>query len=155
MKNDIFSTVEQNNLQAYSDMIKSSDINVLDCFNRNLLIIAIVYSANEIARDLIERGIDLTHPDKNKFTPLHFCCEYENLEITELLLTKGVPVDPVEKFGNTPLWRSVFKQDYNTAESLIKHGADPKHRNLAGKSPLDFAMQRNDDKMVDILNRKK
>ena len=40
------------------------------------------------------------------------------------------------------------------ARLLMEYGADPDSKNKVGKSPLDFANTRNDEKMIVILTRK-
>ena len=76
------------------------------------------------------------------------------MNIAKILLEKGALVNTVDKWGNNPLWRTVYKCDYEMAQLLMEYGADPNSKNKVDKSPLDFANMRNDEKMVAILTRK-
>ena len=58
-----------------------------------------------------------------------------------MLLDAGAPVDPVDAWGNTPLFRAVFnaKGDPAIVRRLVSAGADPDHVNASGRSPRALA----------------
>lgn len=122
-----------------------------DEFGRNLLQEAISSCRNDIAIDLINKGIDINHQDNKGLSPLHFCTQYNNITIAELLLQKGVNVNMIDIYGNNPLWYAVFNGDYHLVKLLIKYGADAQNKNNAMRSPLDFAKQIEDTEMTTIL----
>lgn len=68
--------------------ILERNINYSNAYGRNLLQEAIVSCENTIAVDLVNKGIDINHQDKKEMTPLHFCAQYNNTTIAELLLLK-------------------------------------------------------------------
>ena len=120
-------------------------------FGRNLLQEAISSCKNGIAIDLINKGIDINHQDYKGLSPLHFCTQYNNITIAELLLQKGAKVNMIDIYGNNPLWYAVFNGDYHLVKLLIKYGANAQNKNNAMRSPLDFAKQIEDTEMTTIL----
>lgn len=100
--------------------------------------------------------IDIDHQDKMGWTPLHFCAQYNNITIAELLLQEGANVNIIDCYGNNPLWYAVFNanDDYCLVKLLVKYGADALSKNNAMRSPLDFAKQIEDTEMINILANK-
>jgi len=107
-----------------------------------------------IVQLLIDRGADVdTADDGQRWTPLHFAARDENDAIISRLLRAGAAVDPVDVFGNTPLWRSVMsaKTDLAAIRNLLRHGADPWRKNRHGKSPVDVARDAGRDDIAVLL----
>ena len=106
--------------------ILERNINYSNAYGRNLLQEAIVSCENAIAIDLVNKGIDIDHQDKMGWTPLHFCAQYNNITIAELLLQEGAKVNIIDCYGNNPLWYAVFNanDDYCLVKLLVKYGAD-------------------------------
>ena len=120
------------------------DINIKDEDSYNLLMISIFKGVKNIALFLIDKGIDLSHQDKNGQTALHHLAVFYNKEILSRIINKGVDVNIIDKFGNQPLWATVFNDKgfgvrVEMAEILIKNRANPNHRNNVGKSPLEIS----------------
>lgn len=151
--NEIFSIIRIGTYEQYEKSIAGVDI---DCFNeykQNLLQGAIAACKNDIAKDLINRNIDLNHQDSNGQAPLHYCAQYLNIEIARLLLSKNADINIEDAYGNNPLWTAVFnaRGDYRMVELFIEYNANIYHLNKARRSPLDFAKQIDDLDMVKIL----
>ena len=136
--------------------ILERNINYSNAYGRNLLQEAIVSCENAIAIDLVNKGIDIDHQDIMGWTPLHFCAQYNNITIAELLLQEGANVNIIDCYGNNPLWYAVFNanDDYCLVKLLVKYGADALSKNNAMRSPLDFAKQIEDTEMINILANK-
>ena len=124
-------------------------------YKQNLLQEAIAACKNDIAKDLINRNIDLNHQDSNGQTPLHYCAQYLNIEIARLLLSKNADINIEDAYGNNPLWTAVFnaRGDYRMVELFIEYNANIYHLNKSGRSSLDFAKQIDDTKLVQILSK--
>ena len=67
--------------------------------------------SEDIVIDLLKRGIDINKLDSNNRSPLECCCEYNRIYIAKLLLEKGANVNSIDRWGNNPLWRAVFKRN--------------------------------------------
>ena len=85
-----------------------------------------------------EDNIDLPGPEG--MTPLHIAADRGNVEFAKALLEAGAMVDPINAFGNTPLWVAMMKRrrtcpDGSMIRLLIDHGADP-NRGEGDVTPL-------------------
>lgn len=109
----------------------------------------VTYLINNVP-ELLEKG------DKKGLKPLHYCALKNDVKTAELLVKKGVNVDSVDNYGNTPLWRAVFEsrgEKYEIVIFFISLGANPTTKNNTGISPLDFANEVDDKKLIEILLR--
>jgi ankyrin repeat protein len=149
----IFQIVRLNNLDQYFSLIEKININILNEYNLNLLHEAIAYQNNDIAIDLIKRGIDLDHRDKDGKTPLHYCANYLNIIIAKYIIDNGGDLNICDNFGNNPMWVAVFNSrgNYEMVKLFMNHNANYNNKNNANKSPLDFAIQIEDEELVQIL----
>ena len=76
-------------------------------------------------------------------TPLHIAADYGNVEFAKALLDSGVDVDPINVWGNTPLWVAVMKRrrtcpDGSMIRLLLDSGADPS-RGEGNNTPLELS----------------
>lgn len=90
---------------------------------------------------LLAAGADPNARDLEGFTALHFAAQQWSVEAAQILLDRGADVDPVNKYGNSPLWTAVFnsKGRGELIELLRRKGANPLKANKAGKTPRDLA----------------
>ena len=86
--------------------------------------------------------------DDAGYTPLHIAVQERHSGIVALLLKAGADPNRTDKHGNGPLWTAVYwacRRDRTDANLeiigfLLRGGADPDHKNHAGMSPRDFAV---------------
>ncbi len=90
---------------------------------------------------MIAEGSELDLGDKLGFTPLHLAAQDFSVEAAEMLLKHGALVDPINQFGNTPLFVAVFNSRGKGAmiALLRRYGADPDKVNNHGRSPVGLA----------------
>jgi ankyrin repeat protein len=79
------------------------DINARDIDGTTPLLLAIVIEKYEMAKILIEAGVDVNIGDNEDNTPLHMVSWDGNLEIVKLLIDKGANQHLKTKKGNYPL----------------------------------------------------
>ncbi|CAL4891192.1 unnamed protein product [Urochloa decumbens] len=91
-----------------------------------------------VLRYLLQRGGDPAMPDVRGFTPLHNAAEYGHDEALRLLLSTGVPVDPLNLRG-TPLHVAAATDHDQAVKILLEHGADPNRIVHHVLSPLMLA----------------
>jgi uncharacterized protein len=107
-----------------------------------------------LVRLLIDRGAHVNAAESRQgYTALHFAARDQNTALVRTLLGAGAEPDPLDVFGDTPLWRSVMTSsgDLATIKLLIEHGADPNVRNRSGISPLSLARDTGQDDVVKLL----
>lgn len=152
-ENEIFSIVRNGPYDQYLKLITNIDINSQTEYGQNLLQEAIGANKDKIAIDLVNKRIDINHQDDKGFSSLHYCAQFSNINIAELLLKNNANINIVDSYGNNPLWTAVFNtcEDYQMVRLFMKYGADAHHKNKANRSPIDFAQQIEDVDMVKIL----
>jgi ankyrin repeat protein len=84
-------------------------------------------------------------------TPLHIAALVGYLKGAELLLLNGAEIDAVDRYGNTPLRRSVDKRNFDMTELLINKGADVTTRDFYGISLLHVIAQTDDVTLAAML----
>jgi ankyrin repeat protein len=75
-------------------------------------------------------GANINTPGPEDMTPLHIAADRGNVAFAKALLDRGAEIDPINVFGNTPLWVAIMKQsrtcpDGSMIRLLLDHGADP------------------------------
>ncbi|CAD6343524.1 unnamed protein product [Miscanthus lutarioriparius] len=86
----------------------------------------------------LSRGGDPAAPDARGCTPLHNAAEHGHSEAIGLLLSRGIPVDPLNYHG-TPLHLAAGKGHAQALKVLLEHGADPNRVVNHVSSPLLMA----------------
>jgi len=152
----IFQAIRLNDNSLYKELILSTSINILNEYDQNLLQEAIAFGETLIGMDLIKRGIDVNHKDRDGQTPLHYCGLYRNLEIAQAVLMASGNPNIQDIYGNNALWTSVFnaRGNYAVVKLLVENGGDVASKNTSNRSPLDFAKQINEQELIDILSSK-
>ena len=96
----------------------------------------------ELMRWLIEQGADIEAKDLYGETPLFYHAQVNDTERVTLLLEKGADVNAQDCYGNTPL--HFAEHNVETAEILLKAGADPLAENESGQNVLERMLMRSD-----------
>ena len=144
-------------LKAFKDKFNIKSINEKDEYDSELLDYAIEGEKTDTALFLIENGIDVNLVDEDKQTALHYVCNYPNIEVAKSILDHGGNINKRDKYGNNALWTAVFNckgRYYEMVELFMKYNPDVTTKNNAGRSPLDFAIQVGNDKLIKMLERK-
>lgn len=150
---DIFQAIRTKNNEEYDLLINTTNFNVVNNYGQNLLQESISFDNQYVSNDLINKNIDLNHKDKDGKTALHYCASHNNFNIAEAILKKECEIDICDNYGNNPLWVSVFNSRgvYDIVKLFVKYKANLNNKNNAGKTPLDFAIQINDEELIKIL----
>jgi uncharacterized protein len=123
--------------------LASEDINSRDEDGRTPLMHAVLAedAAAEMVMFLLSSGAKAdAHDAGQSWTALHFAARDQKVTIIRALLEAGTAVDPLDSFGNTPLWRAVMGGGSPAiVEMLLRAGADSQKRNGNGVCPVDVA----------------
>jgi len=85
---------------------------------------------------LIERGAAV---QREGWSPLHYAATGPSVQVVELLLARGAPVDAVSPNGSTPLMLAARYGSEETVNLLLARGADVARRNERQLRAADFA----------------
>lgn len=94
----------------------------------------------ELMRWLIEQGANIEAADIYGRTPLFYHAQVNNTKRIMLLLEKGADVHVKDRYGNTPL--HFAEHHVETAEILLKAGADPLVQDESGRNVLEQMLMR-------------
>ncbi|VDP26713.1 unnamed protein product [Schistosoma curassoni] len=109
--------------------------------------------------DLVSRIIDghkcdINVRDSFDRTPLHLAASSGNLPMVKLLIEGRALVDPVDKFGITPLFWAVYNNYKNVAHYLLNMGAKHNRVTKQGFTILHFISESNAISILKYLHRK-
>ena len=101
-------------------------------------------------RRRLDDGFDVNHADRDGMTMLAVAVHYGRSATVELLIERGADVNLPDRHGNGPLWvatREAIQAPPDGRPSygksivakLLAAGADPDHRNKAGRTPPGWA----------------
>ena len=113
-------------------------------------------NALNVARALLEHGVDVNSLDNDHATPLHFASSCGGLEIVRLLLGHGAKANVENNLGQTPLHLvsqsdTFSSENPNVARVLLELGLDVNARDKDGATPLHFACSHGNFKTVLVL----
>jgi ankyrin repeat protein len=111
------------------------DINTRDKRRKTLLHDACITNNYELAKYLVEHGLDTNAKSDNNSYPIHYA---HTLEMVELLVEHGAVINVQrDDTGQTLLH---IEPSVETVQYLLAHGADPNIKNSEGQTPFDAAM---------------
>ncbi|WP_432663364.1 ankyrin repeat domain-containing protein [Wukongibacter baidiensis] len=150
---DWFQSIRLGELEFIKKSIRKLDINMVNEFGQSLLHEAIAYKQKEIAIELLKESIDVNIQDKEGRTALHYIGFHPDIDIARIILDNGGDVKLKDLYGNIPLWYAVFnaRGRYELVELFLKYKSNVNIKNNAGRTSLDFALQKNDEVLVNIL----
>lgn len=78
------------------------------------------------------------------------------MDIAREILKRGGDINIRDKYGNNALWTAVFNckgRYYHMIELFMQYNTDTTTKNNADRSPLDFAKQIGDTKLIGMLEK--
>jgi ankyrin repeat protein len=150
------------NLEIMSLLLKKgANVNKLNSVKRDILNISISRKDPKMARWALENGIDPTMlTSVYEGSALIYACHQAQVEIVEMLIKAGAPLDRVNNLGWTALLETTILGDglkpyQEIARLLIEAGADPLIADRENRSPIDHATSRGQLEVLEILKRSK
>lgn len=107
----------------------------------------------ELLMLLIDSGSDIFDFDDEGVSIFDMAITYDNLEMVEYLLVKGVDVNKTNRrSGFTSLMAAACYGRVSIAKILLKNGADQDATDSKGFSAIDFARKMNKKSVLELLN---
>ena len=107
-----------------------------------------------VIKRLVESGADVNIVTDGGNTALQEAALQGNLEIANLLLSKGANVNFTNKWNENALMASCFKNGIpEVAQALIDAGADVSANDVDGNSALDLATRSENFAVAELLKR--
>lgn len=106
----------------------------------------------ELQHIFIERGADVNHVDSDGKTALMLNADnYCYKEPIKELIQAGADINMADKEGNTALYYALKTGDRESARYMIKKGADYNHPNNAGVTPVQVAVEKGYDIVLELM----
>lgn len=115
-------------------------------YEHNTFCIAISHGHYEIVRDLLEYGFKIKNSNA-----LFIAARNGNVEIVELLVSKGVETEIVDSVGDTPLLIAVREGHTGVVKELLQYGLDVKQQDSYRNTLLGIASEKGYASIVEIL----
>jgi hypothetical protein len=87
---------------------------------------------------LLDLGADANFADKNGMTAMAGAAKCGNSAVIELLHKSGAVIDPIDRWGTTPLMEAAFHGHLNSANVLVDRGANVNSKNTEGMSVIAY-----------------
>jgi ankyrin repeat protein len=136
------------------------DFTIVDGYNRTLMHYIAEYGKDDdtyinLARRLIDHGVDKEAKDKDGYTPLHRAARSNNVKFVEFLILNEANLDITNAKGDTPLHVAV-RYNHTSVVQLILKLCPPtqmnlKMRNEDGASLLHIAAWKNNPTLVRLF----
>ena len=102
-------------------------------------------------RALVEQGVDVTVPEGDGATALHWAAYADDVETADLLIRAGAGVDATNDLGVTPLWVAGANGSAEMVARLLAAGANPNIAPATGGTPLMRAVRTGNAAAVEAL----
>ncbi|XP_046585282.1 putative ankyrin repeat protein RF_0381 [Haliotis rubra] len=132
---------------------KGCNLSVVDDQGRNILHAACLGDNEDIVKDLLSRGIaDIDSRDDRGKTPAMYATEKGNKKVVDLLVSKGCNLSVVDNLGGNILHVACLGDNEDIVKDLLSRGiADIDSRDDRGRTPVMYAAEKGNKKVVDLL----
>ncbi len=113
-----------------------------------LLLLQNFWDARELLTVFLERGVDVNHADNNGITALML---YPSKDISKELIKAGADIHMADSDGNTALHYALKERTREDARYLIKKGADYNRANNQGVTPVQIAVEKGYDTVLELM----
>jgi uncharacterized protein len=154
---DLMRAVKSNNVKAARVLIdKGADVNAIEANGDAPLVMAAYLGHTDVVRMLLDAGALVSAVDPEmKATALHAAAYAGRTEAAKLLIEHGIDINrqgPVN--GYTALHDAIWQNNIDTAQAIVDAGADLTLKTHEGKTPLEFAREKNRREIVKIIEAK-
>ncbi|MGH1366763.1 MAG: ankyrin repeat domain-containing protein [Calditrichia bacterium] len=104
-----------------------------------------------LIKHLLKNDADVASKNDNGGSLLHSAAAGGVLWLAESLIAEGFAVNAINRYGQTPLFLATIEGKRAVAELLIRFDSDVVVRDLADRTPLDYAVDFARNKISDLL----
>lgn len=101
--------------------------------------------------DSLLKNADISIKSDNQSNLLHFATYCSNEAVFDYLIDKGIDVNQVNGYGDTPLMYTVLRRNPKMTKKLIDRGANVNTVNKDSLTPLYNAIQADNEELIDML----
>jgi ankyrin repeat protein len=112
---------------------------------------AVMHGDRASVRKLIEQHADVSAPQPDGATALHWAVFRSDKEMVDILLHAGANPKAGNRDGSTPLWLASVNGDAAILEALLKAGADANEHLPLGRTPLMAASRTGNVAAIRVL----
>ena len=121
---------------------------------KTLLILAVEWNAKKIAKNILGKCDLLSVRDQHGLTPLHHAANSrDDLELEELLITRGADVNAQSNDGWAPLHLAVVNWAEEFVALLLKNSADIWLKTARGETALDKAEREGNSAIKQLIHK--
>ncbi|MCR3906758.1 MAG: ankyrin repeat domain-containing protein [Tenericutes bacterium] len=117
-----------------------SHLEMADEKKKTLLHYAVLGSAMDVIKYLLDMDINVNMVDAHGETPLFDCARKGKLEIAKLLISKFASVNVENRHGELPIHLAAFKGDLDMIKLLIESGSYLNKKTSEDKLPVHYAI---------------
>jgi ankyrin repeat protein len=133
-----------------SGLANGRDPNLPDQYGWIPLHRAAANDSAEVGEILLQAGSSLVATSTDDWTPLHLAAISGSSRMVKVLVAAGAAVDALSYCGDTPLHLAFYPE---SAETLLKAGANPRLPNHKGLTPLARAQNLGYNAVADVIRR--
>ena len=152
-KTPLYLAVKSGNVEAVKKLLEhKANIEALDQYQRTPLLCSAEAGHIEITKILLVAGANPLAKDDIDMTALHMSANDGNAEICDLLI-KMAPslLDALDNIKMSALHYAAGGGYIEVVKVLLQHGATIDLKNDDGETPLDWALEENQQEVVDYL----
>ena len=113
--------------------------------------VASTYGHVEVARVLVEQGVDMAARNDEGFSPLHVASKKGHVDVVRFLVEHGADMLARDNNESTPLHVASVPGHVDVARLLVEHGADISARDNGDVTPLHVASTNGHAEIVSLL----
>lgn len=150
----IYNIVEQEDLDAFSDMVVLGySVDEIGPDGNTPLILAATLGKRHFAQFLILNEVDINKRGKDGTVALHHAAHGGYTDIIELLCKEGGFIDFPDYQGYTPLMYAVLGNKIDAVKKLLELGANVNYINIKNETALSIARRKKMFSIISLLKQ--